>query len=74
VRQRTPAPCPVLTAGGQYALVVRFLGDGDDGNYFQIANVDSCAGPGALLVKPHGETAFTPYLDLKLEHTIYVAP
>ena len=64
----------VLVAGDSYALVVRFLGQGDDGNYFQIANADACIDPGVLLLKASGETAFTPFPDAKLEHTIYVAP
>jgi hypothetical protein len=64
----------VLVAGDQYALLVRFLGEGNNGNYFQTANGDACIDPGVLLVKSSGETSFTPYLDLKLEYTVYVVP
>jgi hypothetical protein len=64
----------VLVAGDQYALLVRFLGEGDNGNYFQTANADACVDPGVLLVKSSGETSFTPFFDLKLEYTVYVLP
>jgi hypothetical protein len=64
----------VLAAGNQYALVVRFLGQGDDGNYFKTANAATCFGPGDLQRKASGETAFTPSPGIKLEHTVYVLP
>jgi hypothetical protein len=62
----------ILAADGEYALVVRFLGEGDEGNSFQIASAGDCFGAGALHVKPSGETAFTSYADLALVHTVYV--
>jgi hypothetical protein len=64
----------VLTADGQYAILVRYLGDGEDSHSFQIADTNDCPGPGALLVQASGEITFTPYTDLKLEHTVYVVP
>jgi hypothetical protein len=63
----------VLTAGFQYAVVIRQLRIGD-GTRFQKAFAAGCFGPGDFLFKMSNETTFTSSPGEKLEHTVYVVP
>ncbi len=63
----------ILTAGFQYALVIRQLQIGD-GTRFQQALAGECFGPGEFLFKMSNETTFTTSPGVKLEHTVYVVP
>jgi hypothetical protein len=63
----------ILTAGFQYAVVVRQLQIGD-GTRFQKALATGCFDPGVFLFRLRNETQFTTQPGVKLEHAVYVVP